>query len=211
MADETLKNNALATSAEIKRFVPIKGSTASVDNEIIASINRISKAIETYCDREFYIQERTETYEGTGGEQLWTDQYPITNVSGVWLSATRTWNDNSLIDSDDYYEARDGYSIVYPNNVFTEESYENIRIIYTAGLHSGVEDTSADAVIVPDDLKLACIKEVVRNYKFHKDKGLNSRATGGGEIVGDTLNFITDEFMPETIAILKRYYRIMVY
>ncbi len=213
MADsDKLNNNALTTPKEVKRFMGTTGSDADIDDEFIALINRVSKAMETYCDREFYIQERDETYRGTGGEVMWTDQYPITSISGIWISYYRTWNDNTLIDSGDYDTSRDGYSIVYYNNLFTESSYENVRVIYTAGLHSGTDDTSDDAIEVPLDLKLACIKEVARNITFKDDKGLNSRSTdeaGAGGI--DTMNFIISEFMPETEAVLSRYLRLRVY
>lgn len=213
MADsDKLNNNALATLDEVKRFMGTTGANDDVDKEIISSINRISKAMETYCDREFYIQEHTETHRGDGSESLIPDHYPITVVSGIWSSTSRTWDSDTLIDSDDYFTERGGNSIVWYNNQFPKSSYENIRVIYTAGLHSGADDTSDDAITPPLDLKLACVKEAGRNITFKDDKGLNSRSTdeaGAGGI--DTMNFIISEFMPETEAVLNRYLRRRLY
>lgn len=202
---EKLNNNALSTVDEIKRFMGITGSTDEVDDELAALINRVSKAIETACDREFYIQEHTETYSGDGQEVLTTDHYPITTVSGVWLSTSRTWDDDSLVTASEYYINRASNGIVWYNNIFTKSRYENIRVIYIAGVFSTVDT-------VPADLKLVCIKEVARNYRFKDDKGLNSRGTGDGGAGGtDTMNFITNEFMPETQTVLDRYLRRRLY
>lgn len=203
--NEKINDDALATVDEVKRFMSMTGSTDPVEDELIALINRISKAMETYCDRKFYIQEWTETYRGDGTEVLTPDQYPITSVSGTWSSTSRTWDDDTLIDADDYFIDRGGNSIVWYNNAFPESSYENIRVIYTAGLFSTV-------ATVPADLKLACIKEVTRNFKLKNDKGFASRSTDEGGAGGiDTMNFITSEFMPETEAILNRYLRRRLY
>jgi len=202
---ETLNNNALTTYEELARYMGITDDYDDVIDELTALINRISKAMETYCDREFYIQEHTETYCGNGANTLPLDQYPITVVSGVWSSTSRTWDDDTLVDADDYYIGRDGNSIVWYESYFPESNYENIRVIYTAGLFS---TTAA----VPADLKNACMIEVARNYKFKDDKGLTSRSTDGGGAGGiDTMSYVGDEFTPEAQQVLQRYMRRRLY
>lgn len=202
---ETLNNNALASLDEVKRFMNITGDTDDGDDELTALINRVSKHMETYCDRKFYIQEFTETYRGDGSETLTLDHYPITSVSGVWQSLDRTWDSTTLIDSSEYFIDRGSRSIVYFNNEFYKYNYETIKVIYSAGLFSSI-------ATVPADLKLACLKEVARKYRFRKDNGLSSRSSDTGGAGGiDTLNFITDEFMPETIELLNRYKRLRFY
>ena len=202
---ETLNNNALATYDEVARYMGITSDDDDTIDELTALINRISKSMETYCDREFYIQERTESYRGNGGNRLPLNQYPITSVSGVWSSTSRTWDADTLVDADDYFMDDSGNSIVWYESYFPQSSFENIRVIYTAGLFS---TTAA----VPADLKLACIIEVARTYKFKDDKGLTSRSTDEGGAGGiDTMSFVANEFTPEARQVLNRYLRRRLY
>ena len=202
---ETLNNNALCSYDELVRFMGIDNDDDDVIDELTALINRVSKSMETYCDRTFYIQEYTETYRGSGVKDLITDQYPVTSVSGIWSSTSRTWDSTTLVATDEYFINRHGNSIVWYESYFPVWSYENIKVIYTAGLF-----TSVDAV--PADLKLVCIKEVARNYRLKDDKGFNSRSTDEGGAGGiDTMNFVVSEFMPETEQVLNRYLRRRLY
>jgi hypothetical protein len=202
---ETLNNNALVSYDDMARYLGIDSDDDSVIDEITALINRVSKSIETYCDREFYIQEHTETYRGTGGINLAVDQYPITSVSGVWSSTSRTWDADTLVDTGDYYIARGGNCITWYESYFPKSNIENIRVIYTAGLFS----TTAT---VPADLKLVCLKEVSRIHKLKDDVGLSSHSTDEGGAGGiDTMSFSTGEFMPETEQVLHRYLRRRLY
>lgn len=199
--NETLNTNAMADLDEVKRYMDITGSTDDVDDELTALINRVSKSMETYCDRQFYIQEHTEYHRGDGSNTLVTYQYPITSISGIWLSTARTWDSDTLIASTEYYNTNTW--VVRYNNEFTEETYDNIRIIYSAGLFSSV-------ATVPDDLKLACIKEVSRAYRTRSDKGYSSKSSDSAGGV-DTISFITAEFTDETKSILGRYRRRRLY
>ena len=202
---ETLNSNALCSYDELARFMDIDNDYDNVIDELTALINRISKAMETYCDRTFYIQDYSETYRGQGVDQLILDQYPITSVSGIWSSTSRTWDDDTLVAADEYYIQRGGNSVIRFDSYFPISSHENIKVLYTAGLFSGL-------ATVPADLKLACMKEVSRNYRLKEDKGLSSRSTDGGGAGGiDTMSFMADEFMPETAQILNRYMRRRIY
>jgi len=193
---ETLNNNALVSYDELARYLDITNDDDNVIDELTALINRISKSMETYCDREFYIQEHTQTYKGTGTNTLPLRQYPITAVSGVWSSSSRTWDSDTLVAADDYYNNDD--SIVWYESYFPIYSYETIQVIYTAGLFS----TTAT---VPADLKLACMKEVSRAYKHIDDIGVTTRSENGGVDTWGTLLAMSQEFLPETAQILNRY------
>jgi uncharacterized phiE125 gp8 family phage protein len=197
MADETINTNTLADLDELKRYMDITGSTDDDDDELVATLNRISKAMETYCDRKFYIQERTEYYRGTGTNTLVLYQYPITSVSGVWISTSRTWDATTLTASSDYFINNNANALIMYNSDFTAEEYENIRVIYSAGLFSST-------ATVPADLKMACLKEASRMYRTRNDKGYSSRSSDSAGGV-DTVSFITAEFTPETLSILQRY------
>jgi hypothetical protein len=178
---------ALCTVDEVKAYAGIDTAKTETKELIQALINRMQDAFESYCDRKFDSQEHTEYQDGYGGQMLFTDQYPITSVSGIWESTSRTWSDVDAVDSNDYFISshrtilrKSGFYLNYP---------KSIKVIYTAGYST-----------IPDDLKQACITEVTRHMDIRRSPSISSKVFQEA-----TTSYTMDAFLPTTLMTLDMY------
>lgn len=76
--------NAYASIAEVKAGMPdgIRTATTKYDALILRLASEVSRAIDTWCNRQFYPSLATLYFNGTGGRDLWTpDLQAITSIS----------------------------------------------------------------------------------------------------------------------------------
>jgi hypothetical protein len=195
----TLASNALTTRSKVYTFRQLDGKqaegTSDFNTMVDYCINAVSEGFENYCQRTFALTTHTETYDGAGAAFLYTNNYPITSVSG--LNDDESWVWGSDTELTDYKISNDKKSIrLYDTTFFDYE--ENVKVIYTAGYTT-----------IPADLETACIMEVCRMVdKFMmKTYDVQGNSTAGG----DSQTFITENYLPQTITILNRYKRKVVY
>src|SRR5256714_4958793 len=73
----------LITSARAKYSINQSSFTAAEDTTISALVTAVSKAVRSYCRRQFDSQSFDELYSGTGNEYLLLKEYPILSVARV--------------------------------------------------------------------------------------------------------------------------------
>jgi len=181
---------ALATLEQLKEYmsIPVDKIDPAKDELLEAFLNRVSARIETYCGRTFASAEYTEYRDGRGLPYIYTNQYPITTVSGIWDDYDWSWADATLISSTFYRVSNDGNSINFHDYTLTE-GVENIKIIYTAGYST-----------LPLDLVQVCLEEVVIAWKAKSNPGLISITMEDGSIQRNSTNFL-----PSSMAVLNKY------
>lgn len=166
------------------------GSTVPDDDNLIAElINRYSVLIETYLGRNVISRVYIEDYDGGGFDELFTNQYPITSISGIYNDTDWNWTADTLIDSDYYRKAQDGNSIIFTSDVTLGDYRENIRVVYTAGYST-----------VPEDIQMACIEEVARAFKNRQEIGVTSKSLGDGSI-----SYSAQGLLTKTTMVLDSY------
>jgi len=186
---------ALCTLEDVSFYMDIKtedGEVADVDF-LSSTINNVSSAMEQFCGLEHFTPTvYTEYFDGGGKGLLFPDRYPITTVSGIYDDEDWNWDTVSGTNAVDptTYRVVDKNRIVLKSGYFSNYT-QNIMVVYTAGFAT-----------IPGDLKLACIKEVARLFRTRNDKGVSSRSVQANNIY---TKYITDEFIPETKAVLNRY------
>jgi len=187
---------SLATLTQVKDYMGIAVTRLNpeTDNLISDVIDRISTMIETYCDRTFTSTEHTEYYDGMGVPYFYTNNYPITSVSGIWDDMNWEWQDGTLLAAADYRISEDNRRIRKKSGYFME-SFENIKITYTAGYST-----------LPYDLSHVCIEEVVRVYKHKSDPGVYSKTVGNDSVERNQL-----DLLPSTLVVLNNYRRLGIY
>lgn len=184
---------ALCTRDDVKLFGTITDSTDAADTLIKDLIDRVSTRIERYCDRVFEEATYTEYYDGTGTDYLYTNQYPIVTISGIYDDTLWAWGEDTLISGTEYRISNNKRKVLY-NTYFTDAS-ENIKIVYTAGYTT-----------IPYDIQQVCITEVLRIYKRKLEPDVSSKSMqDGGQNV-----YITDAFLPSSVSVLNSYKRLYV-
>jgi hypothetical protein len=197
----TLASNALTTRSKVYTFRQLDGKQAEGTSDfnlmVDYCINAISEGFENYCQRTFALTTHTETYNGAGAEFLYTNNYPITSVSGLYDDESWGWGSDTAFAANDYKISNDKKSIRLYDSIFFDEE-ENVKIIYTAGYST-----------IPADLETACIMEVCRMIDKFMMKTYDVQ--GNSNAGGDSQTFITDNYLPQTITVLNRYKRKVAY
>lgn len=185
-----LDTNALCTVNDVTNFI---GTDNTEDRDLFESlINSVSTTFASYCDRHFESATYTEYYDGKEDQQvLYTKEYPITSVSGLWDDTEWAWADATKYAATDYMVSSDGLSIaLYPSYEFYE-GRNNIKITYVAGYST-----------IPADLKQACVNEVVRLFKRRNTIDVSAITMSDGSIT-----VLSDDLMPTTRLTLAKYKR----
>lgn len=178
----------LCTKDEVKNYIGMSGSDATIDTLISDLCNRVSTTIETYCNRTFDSTTHTEYYDGHGTDTLYTNNYPITSVSGIWEDSGREWEDSSVVDSDEYFTT--DTTIYRKLSTFIDYPVA-IKLTYTSGYTT-----------LPADLKQAAITEVARLYEKRKEVSVTDKTYGDA-----TTSYSMDVFLPNSLLVFDMYRR----
>jgi len=175
----------ICTKDNVKDYLGIK-NTSSTDSDLIDDlIDRVEVEIETYLSRSILSTETTEYFDGGVGV-VFLKNTPVTTISGVWDNSIYTFDDDSLVSSDDY--------VILNNNIrlkgysFTEGN-KNIKVIYTGGYTT-----------TPLDLLQVCIEEVGRKYKHRQDYDVISRTASDG-----SSTYVEKGFLKRSKMVLDKY------
>ena len=179
----------LCSRKDIKNYLGIT-NTDQVSNNLLSDlIDRVTIEIQTYCMRTFDNQEYTEYHSGEKVSFIYTKQFPITSVSGIWSDTSLCWDSDALIGSDEY--------IVFEDHIQLKDTYftagrNNVKMIYTAGYTT-----------IPLDIQQVCIDETGRRFKHRTDYDVISRV-GQGDAGGEVY-FVERGFLEKSKLVLNKY------
>ena len=135
-------------------------------------IKKVSAMFDSYLGRGLERTTHSELYDGNGLPRLRLDNWPIISITNLYEDTSRAFGTSSILDTDSYMIYNDKY-IQLLHTVFYETD-ASIKVEYQAGY------TEAN---MPEDIKLACVNEVVRNYKnrfMSGDFGVTAITTPNG-------------------------------
>ena len=144
---------------------------ADFDDQLNQLIPQVSSQIETYLNRELKEAARTEYFSG-GRRYYYVAAFPI-NPSPVPIVLE---DDVTQTDNEDYF--------TFENEGLFEFQYETsdwrpkiIKITWTGGYAE-----SDGVLVVPDDMKQACIQQCTYVFKRRRDLGNSGVSTPNGNI-----------------------------
>ena len=161
----------LISTGDVRTWMSIPSGDTSPN----AKIDELIWAVESFCDdytgRKLYAQAYTSDpqechFDGTGKYWIYTKQYPINNITGIYIDGDRQFGSGTLLASADYY--------FYPSGKICSESgifikgRRNVRIDYHAGyapVAGGTCDTAVGTYPLPYDLRQVMIEMVVKSFK----------------------------------------------
>lgn len=184
----TLIDEAICELDDVKVYVEIKGHNPKQDDLLKSLINRVTYLFQTECNRIFVSDTYTGYYNGNGDNILYLNQYPITSITSIHEDDDWDWEDEDLIDADDYRINQHATGVLIKDDVF-ERGEENYKVVYVAGYAT-----------IPYDLVQACVEEVVRKYTNKKQIDVNSKSIGDGNVA-----YIQKGLMPVTVKTLAKY------
>lgn len=169
----------------------IMEKTDTTHDAIITSlIQRVSKSMETYCNRSFKKESRTEVFNA-GKKYYFISALPVD--TSVALTVTLTGITQTV--NSHYYLWEDIGLIEFITSP-TDTTPKAVSITYTGGY------TETDSVLaVPDDLKHACIEQVIFLFRRRKDIGLSSVSMPDGSI-----NVLSpNDWLKSVLGVLNHY------
>jgi hypothetical protein len=137
----------LCALGDVKTYLGI--TTTAMDAVLSALITNASAFIESYCNRVFALSSYTESYNGTGGDRLYSWRAPIVSVAslsvdGIAIQAAPNTQSPGFVFDDD---------LIYLRGARFCKGVQNVTVSYTAGFAA-----------IPADVNQACIELVALKY-----------------------------------------------
>jgi len=171
-----LHESTFVTVAEVKSHIDETSTTW--DTIIESLINEVTAYAMNYCGGRRFLApsaDQTEYYDVEElQKKIFLNSWPIKSLTSVsYTSGTPydnpTWTPYSAT-SDFIQDARKGVL----HFASLPCGYQNIKVVYKGG-YDGASN-------VPNDLKLAIIKEVAKEFNKRKSQGIQNESIGGGSI-----------------------------
>ena len=174
--------------ADVKEIM--EKADATHDAILTSMIQRVSASMEAYCNRSYKKQARTEVFNA-GRKNYWLSAAPVDAAAELTVTLSTILQ---TIDSNFYLWGDIGLIefITSP----TDTTPKAVSITYTGGY----AETSG-VLAVPDDLKHACIEQVIFLFRRRKDIGLSSVSMPDGSI-----NVLTpNDWLKSVLGTLAKY------
>lgn len=162
---------SLISTADLRTWLSIEDG----DTKPNAKLEDISKAVEDFVDsftnRKLeaarYNSDPQFTYlDGNGETYIYTRQYPISYVYGVYVDADRVFGSGTEIATADIFYYPSG-KVVSEGGYFTR-GRRNVKIDYIGGyapVVGGTHDNTVSSYPLPYDLKQVMLEMTVESYK----------------------------------------------
>lgn len=121
---------ALTDLATVKLALGITGT--GDDALLNALITSVSAAAAVYCNRNFGVNNYTETYDGEYMPTLWLNQRPVVSVTNVQVDGIAV-TQRTAGQPTSYGWANDQNKLFFNGGVFNE-GFQNVVVTYTAGI-----------------------------------------------------------------------------
>jgi hypothetical protein len=183
---------ALTTLARAKLLLGI--TDTSKDALLEALINAVTDFIETFCGRRFKepTNDFVEIVDGSGGKNISVRNYPIT----YFAKLERRLSDNTFenVDATTFYRDDANGLIIFFGNINTDRGVANYRATYKGGFST-----------IPNDLNLACVQLVVREFNQRQGAGdIKSERLGDYNVTYRAGAQESDTFIDETLSRYKK-------
>lgn len=176
----------LVTVDDVKLFMEKVDSDQ--DDLIELIIDSVSARIERYLNRYLLKQQYTEYFDG-GYKTYFLHAPPIDTTKPINIYVSNT---EQVLDSDVFvYEGIGALKFKYD----TEVGVKNVKVVYTGGYES-----MDDVILVPNDLKYACLLQSVSDFKNRDTLGIGNITLPDG-----SMRIIQDTFLPQVKNILNQY------
>lgn len=186
---------ALCSLSDVKSFLGISVSTYDSLLEIL--IDSVTDWIESECGGRRFKDEGAdieEVYDGdfdsTGRRKIFLRRYPVNEIDetqgiefNLGTQGTPSWTKQSR---EDWTLIPDRGEIVFDAPLI--QGKQNIRLSYQGGFTT-----------IPNDLRLACIKMVAKEFDKRNSQGATQESVGGGSVTWN------ENIDPSAIKLFQKY------
>lgn len=184
----------LISLQEVKDF--LDKTDTDHDSLLLSLIEMTSKRIETYLNRTLKYGTYTEKSHARGITSYWVKAFPIDSSQPLTVKRDGT---TLTLDTDYYLDYENG--VIY----FSTPQYSTkplaLEVTYTGGYKEGIENI----LLVPDDLKKACLYQVAYEFKRRHELGATAFNMPDGSLQIQPIGLL-----PEVEKILRAYRRFPV-
>ena len=181
----------LTTLADVKQWLKTGQSAfpATDDALLTRLITAASQYIQTWLNRQIALSDYIETRDGTGGQRLQFDCFPVATVLSLTIDGQAVPQASSI--------GAHGYT-------FSATQLAVCGYKFCRGAQNVVVEYTAGYAAAPPDIAQACIELVALRYRERTRIGEVSRSLGGAETVSYSQKDLSD-----TIKTLLQQYRLV--
>lgn len=190
----------LATIDMVKTQLPSK--SAEPDDLIFLEqlIQGVSSQVEAYLDRQITIESnKVEQFDVSLGEWKFDLQaYPVTSVSEVNNDWDRSFESDTVVDSDNYYVDK-ANGVLWVDKVSLVAGPGVLKVTYSGGM----ANNQFEFIDSFPEIAQAVVEEVVHRFRNRTNQGYVSLASAGSTVtlVGKSI------FLPSVEDVLALYAR----
>jgi len=167
--------NALISVSDFKKFIGQTTSSTDYEGRYEDIINQVSWRFNSMTNRKLKARELTEYYDGTGGSQLYTKEWPINDSASeidIRTDSDRSYSTSSKIGSTSIIIYSSEGKVILDGESF-ETGPQSIKLVYNAGYST-----------IPYELAYACKEACRLSWKREQDKrvGVKSESVEGGSV-----------------------------
>jgi len=153
----------LTSLANVKEIMP--NANATLDDELNALIESVSRRAENFIGRDFEQTSRTETYDiGRRTKAIFLRNYPIISVTEIKNHIRRDFAAASVMDSDLYAVDSETGRVFFEGALVTGAGV--LQVTYTGGLAA-----DQNGLLALTDLEYAARRQVLHEYNRRNTPG----------------------------------------
>lgn len=164
----------LISTADLRTWLALEEGDKKPNDKLEALAKAVEDFVNSITNRQlaatYYNADVQYSYfDGTGKNYIYTYQYPISYVAGVYVDADRVFASASMIASDDIFWYPSGKIISEGGYFF--KGHRNVKIDYKAGFApvvGGTCNTAIGSYPLPNDLKQVMVEMAVEAMKEGK-------------------------------------------
>lgn len=185
----------LISLTDLKLFLNI---TNIVQDRLLGNIiDRVSKRVETYLNRNLLKQART-IYRDAGRRYYYLPAYPIDEAATLTVICDGV---TQTKDSDFFVRADDGLIEFQKDAVPSYQDPKEVVITWTGGYASSGEGDT-ECLAVPEDIQDAALRQSAYNFRRRNDIGISSVSMPDGSV---SKTPIDSSLLPEVKDLLHNY------
>ena len=193
----------LVTSVIMKSYLSIESSDTTYDDIIFGMMNAVTDIFDNYCNRTFEADDYTLYLDGNGTDSLYLPNYPINEITSIYVDTDRNFNADTELTSDNYvtYETEGIISLTNDATMLTSilagkfpKTRQCVKIVANLGYASDS---------VPYDLQKAYKDQVKWLFAKWKD---NSEGIVSYSTINNSVNLVeATDILPMVKMTLDNY------
>lgn len=148
--------------------------------------------IQRHTGLTLFLATHTKYFDGDGDNVILLGDRPIVSVTSVHDDINRVYDASALLAYDTQYVWYETGRIIRCDGGVFSRGLKNVKVIFESGYS-----------VIPEDVQLACLKQLAYDFQMRKKEHLGSEVVGASR--SQSNSFLHEALLPEVESLLKSY------